>query len=606
MSVFINRINDPVAFSIGLLLSKTIVGSRKPQEDTEDVADGNVPYKITGTVVEKHNEDDFCERKEFMPPTNFKILKEPTDASLKDVLMESDRPKIFICISSVITWAKTKIDAEEVDAILAEEDFRKRKAHPNFKDHLNLEKNISRCGKKGPLKTYRAWHTVEPLKCYGEGTNFIPMIYLQDLVQIVLEVIETKPASHYVVAVDDSKITLLEILQYKMAIADNLGNGTVNVTPKEEALLEKHFEQKDYDMLMMNLKIDAGNGFVENVGQLIKEYKTHWNLWPVKIFIHGPPCSGKTKFSKLLSLEYKINYLNIDEVVKEHVSNLVTINRHKVTSPPKDGIDGADDQRDAAREELEEYKNALIKNDQKIPSEYLKLYSPSVKNQGYVLDGFPTTNEEASLLFQGTFDEDENKEESNIPQYDKLSCPEHVIHLDATDDYVKKNAMNQGASLEEHVNSSLEKYRLNNTDETTLLNFFDEREIAVLNVEMSKYGSDTDIFNALKKFIGKAHNYGPTLDEIIEIRRKEEEEKSKMEEEAKKHKEKLEKEENERQSKAVAEWNSRLEDIRRQEKEVLEAQSVPLRHYLMKNVMPTLTSALIEVCKADYLFKVNP
>jgi adenylate kinase len=43
--------------------------------------------------------------------------------------------------------------------------------------------------------------------------------------------------------------------------------------------------------------------------------------------------------------------------------------------------------------------------------------------------------------------------------------------------------------------------------------------------------------------------------------------------------------------------NARMEEIRKQEQEVLEAQSVPLRNYLMKYVMPTLTSGLIEVCK---------
>ena len=43
--------------------------------------------------------------------------------------------------------------------------------------------------------------------------------------------------------------------------------------------------------------------------------------------------------------------------------------------------------------------------------------------------------------------------------------------------------------------------------------------------------------------------------------------------------------------------NTRLEEVRKQEQEVLEAQSVPLRNYLMKYVMPTLTSGLIEVCK---------
>jgi adenylate kinase len=56
--------------------------------------------------------------------------------------------------------------------------------------------------------------------------------------------------------------------------------------------------------------------------------------------------------------------------------------------------------------------------------------------------------------------------------------------------------------------------------------------------------------------------------------------------------------------------------VRKQEQEVLDAQSIPLREYLMRHVMPTLAEALIEVCKvrpddpvdylAEFLFKNNP
>jgi len=41
----------------------------------------------------------------------------------------------------------------------------------------------------------------------------------------------------------------------------------------------------------------------------------------------------------------------------------------------------------------------------------------------------------------------------------------------------------------------------------------------------------------------------------------------------------------------------KLEEVRKQEQEVLEVQSIPLRNYLMKYVMPTLTSGLIDICK---------
>jgi adenylate kinase len=40
-----------------------------------------------------------------------------------------------------------------------------------------------------------------------------------------------------------------------------------------------------------------------------------------------------------------------------------------------------------------------------------------------------------------------------------------------------------------------------------------------------------------------------------------------------------------------------MEQIKKEELEYLETQSVPLRNYLMTNVMPTLTKGLIECCK---------
>ena len=49
--------------------------------------------------------------------------------------------------------------------------------------------------------------------------------------------------------------------------------------------------------------------------------------------------------------------------------------------------------------------------------------------------------------------------------------------------------------------------------------------------------------------------------------------------------------------------------MREEEKATLETQSLPLRNYLMKFVMPTLTEGLVEVCKVkpddpvDYLVR---
>ena len=46
-----------------------------------------------------------------------------------------EKPKTFVAVSSIMTWAKTKIENEDADS-LTEDEFRRRKAHPNFKNHL--------------------------------------------------------------------------------------------------------------------------------------------------------------------------------------------------------------------------------------------------------------------------------------------------------------------------------------------------------------------------------------------------------------------------------------------------------------------------------------
>ena len=65
-----------------------------------------------------------------------------------------------------------------------------------------------------------------------------------------------------------------------------------------------------------------------------------------------------------------------------------------------------------------------------------------------------------------------------------------------------------------------------------------------------------------------------------------------------------------------SDWSKKLIEVKHQEQETLEAASLPLRTYLMKHIMPTLTAGLLEVCKArpddpvdflaEYLFKLNP
>jgi adenylate kinase len=98
--------------------------------------------------------------------------------------------------------------------------------------------------------------------------------------------------------------------------------------------------------------------------------------------------------------------------------------------------------------------------------------------------------------------------------------------------------------------------------------------------------------------------------------RAKEEERAKQAAEAAKAKAAKDAVEFEAHSKAQEEWASKADEIKRQEAEALQAESTPLRSYLVKHVMPTLTKGLAEVCRcrpddpvdalAEYLFKNNP
>lgn len=558
-----------------------------------------------------------------------------------------DKPKTFIAISSIMTWAKTKVDQDDPEAFLAEDEYRRRKAHPNFKGIIALEKAIIKAGKKSLLKTYvvasglvyhsgdsifhyllkAGWHNESELICYGEGNNIIPTIHMDDLCNIVVEIGETSPENKYLLAIDDSKHSLFEITK---AISEALSTGKVKRVSKEQALLNKDLPQSDYDMLLVNLRLEPGHvkdmtfewkyetGLIENLPQLLQEYKDSRGLSPLKIVLHGPPASSKTFYAKKIAEYYEIHNIEVDEVINEAIERLERrVSGHLNPEELEDDID-------TDRELLEEIKEYTKTNNGKYPDEHIvnflrdKLRSMPCRNQGYILNGFPNNMDEATLLFKSSGEDDKDEKNGS----DDLIIPDIVISLECSDDYIKERIMNLPESSiantknsEEILLRRLEEFRLINTDENTVLNFFDEIEIhpITFNIESIKM---EDFMKAVVVNIGKPHNYGPSREQLAEKRRIVEERKIREAILAEEDRKRREKEEIERHQKAVSEWNTRLEEVRKQEQEVLEAQSVPLRNYLMKYVMPTLTSGLIEVCKvrpedpidylAEFLFKHNP
>ena len=84
------------------------------------------------------------------------------------------------------------------------------------------------------------------------------------------------------------------------------------------------------ETLTLDLKMTASKEFMdlpsewhcrsgivlENMKQLNDEFNLFRSLFPLKVYIGGPPASGKTHFSKQLASSYGIPHLVINDMIK--------------------------------------------------------------------------------------------------------------------------------------------------------------------------------------------------------------------------------------------------------------------------------------------------
>nr|XP_045011412.1 adenylate kinase 7 isoform X4 [Jaculus jaculus] len=428
-------------------------------------------------------------------------------------------------------------------------------------------------------------------------------------------------------------------------ISKHTGPGKIQKVPKENAFLTKELTQEHIDHLLVNLRMEAlfvkenfnirwvaQTGFVENINSILKEYKLSRGLMPIKICILGPPAVGKSSIAEELAKHYKLHHIKLKDVVSEAIAKLESIVALKDTTGEEEVEEEEQEENvEEAQELLEGIKENMEQNAGRLEDQYIirfmkeKLKSMPCRNQGYILDGYPKTYDQAKELFNQEDDEDDDEMRGKMFPINELITPEFVCGLDASDEFLKERVINLPESVvagthysQDRFLRALSNYRDINTDDETVFNYFDEIEVHPIYIDVGKL-EDAQNRLAIKKLIkeiGEPRNYGLTEEE------KAEEEKRRAEEclarEAAKQAEYEHKEATETAERIARweEWSQRLEEVKRQERELLEAQSVPLRNYLMTYVMPTLMQGLNECCKlrpddpidflAEYLFKNNP
>uniref|UniRef100_UPI00398E31B9 adenylate kinase 7 n=1 Tax=Pristiophorus japonicus TaxID=55135 RepID=UPI00398E31B9 len=698
--IFFNHLDSFVGTHAGRYLSNSMVGAsleepvdaEEQNEEEAETEKSMTPTKGTYQVVGTLSKPDAKE-----PDFAFEIFSFDSREQLLEYLMDCDiiiynitetteqvdeatwavsalhselenfeSPKIFILLSTIMTWALTKpADPEDPVVSLTEDDYRKRKAHPNFKDHINLEKLVIKLGKtkKRKFTTYviasgivygrgesifhyffkEAWLGLSPaIPCFGNGQNIVPAIHVNDLASVLQNVAEHKPKSYYILALDEAKHTLKKIVK----MISKLGPGKIQLVPQENALLNNELTQSDIDHLLVNLNMEAfyikenfninwtsEAGIADSMHGLIKEYKQARGLLPLKIAILGPPAVGKTSVAEKLAKHYKLHHIKIKDVIAEAIENLEL----KCSQPEAEEAEEGEEEQDyefgiaEAQELLDQVKENMDQSAGRLDDSFVikfireKLSSMPCQNQGFILDGFPETYLQTKDLFSSEEDEEEESGTSKISLYERAIIPEYIFSLEASDEFLKNRALNLPESVvmgthytQERFLHHLARYREQNTEDETLLNYFDEIEIHPVHIDVSldNDAENTPVVEEIIKIVGLAKNFGPTSEELKELQRKEADER--LAREATEHAER-ERREAEEAAERLARWevwNKRLEEVKRQEQEFLEAHSVPLRNYLMHNVMPTLTQGLIECCKirpddpvdflAEYLFKNNP
>ncbi|KAK7104086.1 adenylate kinase 7-like [Littorina saxatilis] len=688
--IFINHVDQFQGKNIAKYLARCVVGAslEEPEEEEDNASVTSsvleIPkegcYEVIGTLKDREkpkpdfvkelilfeNKDQLYEYLVECDIIVYDITEDPDQideavwavSEIHSDLEKMEKPKMFILISTVMTWAKSKsLDPDDPDIPFTEDDYRRRKPHPNFKEHLSAEKTVIKLGKtnKAKLVTYTvcaglsygaeenifhylfksAWHNAPQLQCFGNGQNCVPSIHIKDLAAVIQNIADSRPKVRYLIAKDDAQNSLEEIVK---AVSTSLGTGKVKQITKEEALLSKDIEQADFDQLLVNLRMDSvfvkenmripwasEAGLVENIQQIIKEYKDTRHLQPLRAVVLGPPAVGKSTVIQQLCEHYKLHHIKIKDVIDEELENLQAKARRADAEDQDEDDDG---QAQEAQEILDQINESKENNGGRVEDQFVirflrdRLKSMPCQNQGFFLDGYPKTLDQAKELFAL---EDEEAEEEGKASYDTAIMPEFVISLEASDEFLKNRVMNLPESVvagthntEKELMRRLQEYRGNNTEDETVLNYFDELEFHPHRIDVTKDGSHMmkNTVERIKKTMGAARNYGPTPEELEEMRRQEEEDRQKKESEDKAERERKEAEESQERKNRQEEWASRLNEVKKEEYQLLQAQSIPLRNYLMQHVMPTLTQSLIDCCKArpddpidyiaEYLFQNNP
>ena len=518
------------------------------------------------------------------------------------------------------------------------------------------------CGEDFFFDYFRmAWlKSSTPIPIIGDGLNSIPTIHILDLVQVIRKILDFKPITRYIMAVDKTKNnTLKNILK---SISKCFGEGKVEtlidfdvekvnvpnyneisidlkIRPSQFLLTEKKKKNETDEMFeKRKFKWHCEYGIPDNLDKLRYEFSLYRNLKNQKIFVWGPPSSGKSTLSEKLSDQLRLPHIKLKDLIdiaKRRKNPLGEEIRKKIKELRAVVLEAEDEynKRKNKKKTDPPFDPNLYK---RFPDELIvkivkaRLMESDCLSKGFILDGYPKKYQDAIDLLT------ENNAISSL-------MPDSVLFISNLTNEILKERV---ASIKEYetdpdtINRRFERryvdYKtLNETEGTkSVLDFFKENNVSIFNYDENLLKENEEEFKEqLKLYLnkdGEINNISRLTDQEqiipIEIKYntlaiKELQDQQKKAEEAKTMLEKAEGLTNvtidDEEYKDVEEVEkntiNRIKELNKKEQKLLEKKSEVLRHYLIENVIPLLSRGILKICKdqpddpvdalADFLFE---
>ena len=264
--------------------------------------------------------------------SQFNCNVEEADAVLKALKYADATPEkeqVLVVVSSPMSWSQTPPKAD--NSAFTEDEHQRRIPLPKYLVQKQLEQTALSLSQQNPMLRVhvvwagfmygngeqndifyeffrRAWVSLHPdlaaLPVIEKGDNNLPTVHVADLTSSIdLIFTDGDGFSSTLFAVDQSTTsTQKEIMT---AISEGIGSGAT----QKKAIAEV-VEEPWCEFLQVNVKLavspELRNGInwqcpqginKDTMTMLNDEFNHFRGLFPLKVFITGPPCSGKTYFA---------------------------------------------------------------------------------------------------------------------------------------------------------------------------------------------------------------------------------------------------------------------------------------------------------------------